>query len=722
MTPKDVVQGTIKSILYKNEAEGFLICTLQITDNRSETIKGYIANVAKGELITAQGAWEIHKKFGKQFVVSSFQKIVPASKEGLVNYLGSGLIKGIGPVYAQKLVDLFSTRILEIIEREPEKLLLVRGIGKTRQELICSSFQEQKDISHIMMFLQNKEISSTYALKIFKAYGKNSIAVVEENPYRLAEEVWGIGFKIADEIAQKLGVSKKSFARISAGILHIITTVHSQGSVYYQTEQLDDHLCELLQLSKEEIGNDIQQSIQLLANQGKIKSVIHNDQQFLTTPYFYYAEKELASILKNLMGSSLKKISIDDPNDLYKIIHFPLHEKQFEGLYKALNSGVSIITGGPGTGKTTVIRSLISVLETHGISYVLTAPTGRAAKRMIESTGHEAVTIHRLLEFDPATRRFNKNDRSPIKSDFIIIDETSMIDVVLAHSLLKAIRSGSRVLFIGDVDQLPSVGAGNVLYDMIHSNAIPCTRLTMIFRQHEQSMIVLNAHRINNGKFPLVASDKPKPEFLFIEENDASHIPDHLKTIFQTTLPQYNLCKEQAMVLTPMHRGTAGTAILNMYLQTLLNENNNEKKVTSSFGVVYKIGDRVMQLRNNYDKAVFNGDIGIIDAINLDSGEIAIRFLDRLVLYDTHETQELTLAYATSIHKSQGSEFEVVVVFAFMQHFRMLQKNLLYTALTRAKKLCIFIGEKRAIHIALKNTKSSERITFLGHYLSNSAL
>lgn len=718
MSTQDTLRGTIKSILYKNDVEGFIICTLQINDNRTETIKGYIPHVTKGELISAQGSWEIHKKFGKQFVVSSFQKITPSSKEGLINYLGSGLIKGIGPVYAQKLVDLFSTRVLDIIEHEPEKLLMINGIGKARQELICTSFKEQKEISHIMVFLQDKGISSTYALKIFKTYGKNAINVIEENPYQLAEDVWGIGFKLADEIAQKLGIAKNSLVRVCAAILHIISTIQGHGSVYYNSEKIIIDLCDLLQLPTTEIENEIQQSLSLLQNQGKVKTIFYNEQRFLTTPYFYYAEKDLSAFIKNLLHSPRKTIPIHDQQDLYKIVHFPLHEKQFDGLLKALSSGISIITGGPGTGKTTVIRSLLAALDAHNITYGLAAPTGRAAKRMMESTGREAVTIHRLLDFDPETKKFKKNEQSPIKQDFIIIDEASMLDVVLAHALLRAIRPESRILFIGDIDQLPSVGAGNVLYDMIESNIIPCTRLTMIFRQHEQSMIVLNAHRINNGKFPLVASEKVKPEFLFIEENDANHIPDHLKTIFHITLPQYDITPDQVMVLTPMHRGTAGTATLNMYLQNLLND-NNEKKIISSFGTTYKIGDRVMQLRNNYDKAVFNGDIGIIDAISQESGEIAIRFLDRIVLYDTHETQELMLAYATSIHKSQGSEYPAVIVITLMQHFRMLQKNLLYTALTRAKKLCLFIGEKRAIHIALKNTKNSERITFLKQYLLN---
>lgn len=723
MTTTETLRGTIKSILYKNEIEGFLICTLQIadlyqnSDDRSATIKGYLTNVTKGELISVQGVWEIHKKFGKQFVVKSYQKIIPSSKEGLVSYLSSGLIKGIGPVYAQKLVDLFSTRVLEVIEHEPEKLLLIHGIGKARQELICASFQEQKEMANIMVFLQDKGISPTYALKIFKTYGKDSIASIEENPYRLAEDIWGIGFKIADEIAQKLGILQNSPMRVSAGILHIITTTLGQGSAYYDVTMLVGDLANLLQISREEVENSSQQILNLLFDQRKIKSVMHNTKQYLTTPYIYYAEQELATIIKNLMRASFKKIEIYDQNNLYKIIHFPLHQKQFEGVYKALHSGVSIITGGPGTGKTTVVRAIISVLEAYHISYVLTAPTGRAAKRMMESTGREAATIHRLLEFDPVTKKFNKNDRYQLKSDFIIIDEVSMIDISLAHSLLRAICLGSRILFIGDVDQLPSIGAGNVLRDMISSAVIPCTYLTMIFRQNEQSMIVFNAHRINNGKFPLIASERSNPDFLFIEESDASRIPEHFKTIFQKTLSQYNFTSDQVMVLAPMHRGTAGTLALNLYLQNLLNE-TTDKKIISSFGITYKVGDRVMQLRNNYDKGVFNGDIGVIEAIHSDSGEIAVRFLDRLVVYDAYEIQELTLAYAISIHKSQGSEFSVVIILSMMQHFKMLQKNLLYTALTRAKKMCIIIGEKKAIHISLKNTQNSDRITFLKRYLT----
>lgn len=717
MSSIETVRGIIKSIIYKNDTDGFIICSLDITEKKSEIIKGYLTHLKKGEEIIAQGNWEIHQKFGKQFLVSSFQRVTPKTKEGLVAYLGSGLIKGIGPSFAQKLVDAFGTKVLDVIEHESDRLLLLPGIGKNRQEQIVNSFVEQKAIAHIMLFLQEKGISSAYALKIFKTYQEDAINIIEKNPYQLAEDVWGIGFKIADDIAQKCGISKTAPQRIAAGIMHILSTVHTQGSVYQDVMSLEQGLIKLLEVEKSEIIELFKEGISFLKNCGKIKSINYQEKEFLTTRFFYYAEQEVAHILHTLLSATPnKKIFLENTHELTTNGFF-LAEKQIDGIKMILEQGVSIITGGPGTGKTTLIKTLLSVLQKNRCSYILAAPTGRAAKRIMESTGYDAVTIHRLLEFDPVTKQFNKNKNSPLKTDVIIVDEASMIDLMLVHALLRAISLGSKIVFIGDIDQLPSVGPGNILADMINSGVIPYTRLDTIFRQSEQSMIVINAHRINEGKFPFVSVNKNLPEFLLIEEHDATKLPHHLSTIFSQTLKQYTIFADQTIILTPMHKGTAGTTALNIHMQHLLNSAGKNKPGIAHFGITYLVGDYVMQLRNNYDKMVFNGDIGVIEVIDKESEEIAVRFLDRLILYELHEIQELTLAYAISIHKSQGSEYQAVIVPLFMQHFMLLQKNLLYTALTRAKKLCIFIGEKKAISMALNNTKGSERVTFLKEYL-----
>jgi exodeoxyribonuclease V alpha subunit len=717
MNQQQILRGTVKSIVYKNESDGFVICCLFVTEKQVETVRGYLMHLVKGEEIIVRGSWQLHKKFGKQFVAESVQKLLPQTKEGLVAYLGSGLIKGVGPTYAQKLVDRFGDNVISIIETDPEQLLTIPGIGASRLALIQQSIVEQKEMRDVMIFLQEKGVSTTYAAKIFKHYRENTIAILQENPYRLAEEVWGIGFKIADAIAQKIGIQPSDPLRICAGILSVLSMVQGQGSVYFDQVSLKQQLVTLLAIPEEEIEVHLVHALTLLKNQGKIKLILKEGTEFFTTTFFYFAEKELGTLLCDLLAA-FEATQKRKPNvDLIaNTMPYTLAEKQIEGLKMTLEKGVSIITGGPGTGKTTVIKTLLSMLDRYGISYVLTAPTGRAAKRMKESSGYEAVTIHRLLEFDPMTKKFQKNQSSLLKADFIIVDEASMIDVMLAHSLVKAIRPGSQLLCIGDIDQLPSVGAGNVLADMIESGVIPYTKLTTVFRQSEQSMIVMNAHRINCGKFPLVAVKKERPEFLYIEETESTRLSDHLRTIFTQTLLHYDISQDQTIVLSPMHRGVAGTGTINLFLQSILNSENTHKLV-SSFGTIFKKNDRVMQLRNNYDKAVFNGDIGVVESIDLDAGELLVRFLDRIIKYEQHETQELMLAYAISIHKSQGSEYDAVIVPIFMQHFMMLQKNLLYTALTRAKKLCIFIGEKRAIAMALKKEQTAQRVTFLKEYL-----
>lgn len=721
MDQQSELKGIIDRFLFQNNENGYAVFALTLEDETSITVRGYLTNVHAGQEVVLSGAWNVHPKFGKQFEAKSCSTQVPSSIIGLKKYLGSGLIKGIGPSYAQKLVDHFGSKVLEIIDAQPHRLNEVEGIGPKRIEQITFAWKDQKEISKVMVYLQDKGISSAYAVKIYKAYGQNSVAVITENPYRLADEIWGIGFKMADQIAQAIGIPQNSIKRVKAGLLFAISTQTGQGHLYTELNQLKENTIELLALGQEQTDLLLKNALHDLYNESKIKLISDNEQHFITLSQHYFAEKGTAQKIEQLLKQPIQHTA--DSNEIYQSLRITgaseisLNEDQQRGILACLQNKITIITGGPGTGKTTLIKKLLGILDDHRLIYKLAAPTGRAAKRITEGTGRFALTIHRLLEFDVASRNFTKNEQNAIQTDYIIIDEASMIDIFLAHSVLKATPFTGHLVFIGDIDQLPSVGAGNFLNDLIASNKVTTIRLTQIFRQAQDSLIIVNAHKVNEGEFPVSNLPDTKKDFIYIKENDPALVNQHLNHIFDSQLRHFSIMRSDAMVLVPMNRGVVGTQQINLHLQSLLNPIRNDTKQLAHGLYRYSTGDRVMQIRNNYDKNVFNGDTGSIDDINITDKIILVKFYDRIVEYEYGELDELVLAYAISIHKSQGSEYPAVIIPIFMQHFTLLQRNLIYTAITRAKKLCILIGQPKAIAMAIKNNKGSERITFLQKFL-----
>lgn len=715
MEKNDQLQGSVERVIFQSQ-DGFSVFRLNV-GNKQEIIRGKILGLQPGQELDLEGSWVFHPKFGRQFDATKCITCLPTSISGIKKYLGSGLIKGIGKTYAEKMVNRFGANIIKIIEESPERLLEVDGIGPQRLEKILDSWKDQKEISNIMIFLQDKDISAAYAIKIYKKYGHSSIPLIMENPYRLAEEVWGIGFKTADQIAEKLGVEKDSPKRIKAGIIFAINNESGNGHLYVELETLKTMTAGLLELSDPE--QKLKTALTALYNEDKIKLISLDDKHYVTLSKLYFVEKSVSKKINTLI-SKKPKFELD-LNSIYQKLRtsedIQLNEDQQEGILTALQNKITIITGGPGTGKTTLIKQLLKILDENHLKYKLAAPTGRAAKRITEGSGKYALTIHRLLEFDPKIMGFKKDESDCLSLNYLIIDEASMIDIFLANSILKALSQDAHLILIGDIDQLPSVGAGNFLNDLIESKKIPTIKLTQIFRQAKDSLIVQNAHRVNKGEFPVSDLPNSKKDFYFIKENDPLKVINHLKSIFFTHLNKARISFEETVVLVPMNRGTVGTQNLNAELQKLLNP--GVKPYLNHMGFSYKVGDRVMQIKNNYDKSVFNGDMGTIEKIDQSEKNLFVRFYDtRLIEYDFNEMDELVLAYATSIHKSQGSEYSAVIIPIYTQHFTLLQRNLVYTAITRAKKLCIFIGQPKALAIAIKNNKSLKRITFLKEFLT----
>lgn len=725
MSEPTSLKGTIEKVIYKSVENGFTVLTVQVNATKSVTVTGYLPDLHAGESVVFAGAWGFHAKFGRQFVADSAESKLPSSAIGIKKYLGSGLIKGIGPKFAERLVNQFKERTLDVIDQEPDLLFQVYGVGKRRVQLITAAWQEQKEISQVMVFLHGHKISTAFAVKIYKTYGVDSVKIIQENPYKLAQDIWGVGFKTADKLALTLGFETNSPYRIKAGILHAIAQVVDKGNLYCNVDELKKSLFELLELTRDDAHeNLVKQSLRALYNQDKIKLVSKDDSHYVTLPQYYFSEMGIAKKIKFLQEQANLENRFD-LKDAYNLIRFPdkknfvLNEDQQKGVMSCLQNKLSIVTGGPGTGKTTLVKKLLDVLEKKKVSFRLAAPTGRAAKRMFEGTGRNAETLHRLLEFTPTAMNFTRNEQNALELDFLIVDEASMIDVFLMHAILRALPTHAHLVLLGDIDQLPSVGAGNVLNDLIDSGVVSVVRLIEIFRQAQDSLIVVNAHKINKGEFPTSYIPGSRKDFVFIKEYNPENVFTLLRDIYKKKLPAIGISPSESIVLTPMNRGVVGTHRLNQELQIILNPEENPDKQVSRFGTVYKVGDRVMQIRNNYDKFVFNGDIGNITDINLIDKKIKVLFGERELEYDFAELDELVLSYAVSIHKSQGSEFGAVIIPIFMQHFILLQRNLIYTAITRAKRLCLLIGQPKAIAIGIKNNKGVERLTFLRDYLTS---
>jgi len=720
------IVGVVEGIIFKSDDNGFVVFTLSIGRNEKITARGSIGQLHQGSEVTLRGTWIFHPKFGRQLEVQNCSTKLPSSAKGIEKYLSSGLIKGIGPKFAEKLVAQFGEKTLEVIDKDPQKLFQVSGVGHKRVDAIVTAWQDQKEISRVMVFLQGKDVSPAYAAKIFKTYGNQSIEKIQENPYRLIDDIWGVGFKTADQIALKLGLERNSLDRAKAGIIFGITQSTDVGHLYAELQQLKQTVLALLELEPAVADSLLKQALTTLYQENKVKLLTVNEQHYLTLPQFYHSEKGIAQKILRLLEKKLQTRSFN-LDAIYHEIRIPdqygmaLNEDQQHGIMSCLQNKVTIITGGPGTGKTTLIKKLIQILEKNQVRFRLAAPTGRAAKRMFESTGKNTETLHRLLEFTPAQMTFTRNEDNALETEFLIIDEASMIDVFLMHAVLKALPWHATLLLIGDVDQLPSVGAGNILKDLIDSEKIITVRLTQIFRQAQNSLIILNAHRVNHGEFPQAALPGTKKDFVLLKEETPENIFPLLRSLYLQRLPEAGIQSQDSVVLVPMNRGIVGTQRLNQELQLILNpEPSTQTNSVSRFGQVYKVGDRVMQIRNNYDKFVFNGDMGVISAIDVVQQELVINFGDRALPYDFAELNELTLSYAISIHKSQGSEFAAVIIPIFMQHFILLQRNLIYTAITRAKKLCILVGQTKAIAMGIKNNKGTKRITFLKEYLTTS--
>jgi len=712
------LEGILERIVFFNEENGFTVARLQVPKRQDlVAIVGVLPSPMPGETLRLKGEWVVDNKFGEQFRVQSCLSVLPATITGIQKYLGSGMVKGIGPVMAKRIVTRFALETLDVIEDSPEQLLEVEGIGSVRVDRISKAWQEQKEIREVMIFLQGEGVSSTYAVKIYKEYGNKAIAVVKENPYRLALDISGIGFKTADKIAQNMGIDPGSPMRAEAGIIHVLSELVDEGHVYYPYEKLKEKAGELLEVNESILDT----ALATLSDQRRVVIEQHPEHDAVYLTPLHVAETNVATRLKTLINSPKQMLQIDIEKAIewvHKTDRIDLAEMQKEALRKAVTCKVMVITGGPGTGKTTLVNSIIKILEKKGQEIVLASPTGRAAKRLSEVTGREAKTIHRLLEFSPSEGGFKRNEEYPLDADMVIIDEVSMVDILLMNHLLKAIQPTATLLLVGDIDQLPSVGPGNVLKDIINSGLVETIRLTDIFRQAQESLIVVNAHRINSGEYlQLDTLPGQQNNFYFIKRQEPEQALNTIKELCKRRLPsafQFDPL-EDIQVMTPMHRGTVGVANLNAELQNLLNPN---QKSVSRGGRLFRVNDKVMQTKNNYEKETFNGDIGRIISIDLEDQILKVRFEDRIVDYSWSDLDELVLAYAISIHKSQGSEYPAVVIPILPQHYIMLQRNLLYTAITRAKKLVVLVGSKRAVAIAIKNNKVQFRYTNLSTRLN----
>ena len=708
----------VERITYQNPENGYSVLKVHVKGYEDlVTVVGNLLDANVGSVLLMDGDWKVDSRYGRQFMAQKWEETLPATVYGMEKYLGSGLIKGVGPKYAKKIVQKFGVDTFAVIEDNIELLIEIPGIGSKRIRMIAESWERQKEVKNIMLFLQEHGVSTAFAAKIYRQYGNESIAVMKENPFRLADDIWGIGFKTADGIAEKLGFGRETYVRLRSGIMYTLSELADEGHVYAEREQLTQKAAALLEAEESRIVMTMDQML-------KDKDLIREEDAIYLPP-FYFAEVGTAGKLKKLasepagdrLWAQLLKARRETGNDRLSVdvgrieqtVNMKYDEIQADAIRQAAMAKVMVLTGGPGTGKTTTTQGIIAAYRAYGLKILLAAPTGRAARRMTEATGLEAKTIHRLLECKPP-EGYGKNEENPLEGDVLIVDECSMIDIIMMNSLLKAIPANMRLVLVGDIDQLPSVGAGNVLRDIIDSGCFPVIRLTRIFRQALTSRIIRNAHRINAGQMPDISNGK-ETDFFFLQREEPEEAVAEVVRLVKEKLPRYyRTPSSMIQVLTPMQRGVVGATNLNLVLQEAVNPQGEGLRRS---GFVFRAGDKVMQIKNNYDKEIFNGDIGIIESVDLTERTLSVNFDNRKIVYDATELDELVHAYATTIHKAQGSEYQIVVMPVLMNHYVMLQRNLIYTGLTRAKKILVMVGTKKALSYAVRNVTVTRRNTML---------